>query len=209
MKKVWVIFLIIFAGILLLCNMCLLAGSSTTIVADTGNKSVTLTDNYQGTFLDVLQNDGLSLENLYVQRAGDLSVCKVADLFNDTGDSVLMICRTSLMHCEKCVDYAIEKALELIRNKECNIKMVLFGCYENVNSLKILQQSHPMLDLFDIYLTPSVIMPIDEHGYPYYFTLNKSLIVQDVFVPDSKEPVKTDIYWKCISGKWEAFQLIN
>lgn len=209
MKKVGFVLIIIFAGILLLCNMFLLMDSSSDIIKDKETNVSTPTDNYQGTFLDVLQNDGLSLENLYVQRAGDLSVCKVADLFNNTGDSVLMVCRTSLMHCEKCVDYAIEKALELIRNKECNIKMVLFGCYENVNSLKILQQSHPMLDMFDIYLTPSVLMPIDEHGYPYYFTLNRSMIVQDVFVPDSKDPVKTDIYWNCISQKWEAFQLIN
>jgi len=208
MKKTGVV-VTIFVVILVICNMYLLIDSSSEIIKDNGKNAVTLTDNYQGTFIDVLQNDGLSLEDLCVQRASDMSVCKVTDLFNDTGDSVLMVCRTSLMHCEKCVDYAIEKALELIRNKDCNIKMVLFGCYENVNSLKILQQSHPLLDLFDIYLTPSVLMPIDEHGYPYYFTLNKSMIVQDVFVPDSKEPVKTDIYWNCISRKWEVFQLIN
>lgn len=192
----------IFVAFLIFSNVFLLIDGSRTVVLSNDNANKSDISNYQGTFIDMLQNDGLSLDGLKIQRLGDMSVHNMSDLFTNIGDSVLLICRTSLYHCEKCVDYAIEKALELTRKDSVNVKLVLFGCYENANSLKILQQSHPSLKQSDIYQTPSVLMPIDAHGYPYYFTINKSMIVQDVFVPDSKEPVKTDIYWDCISTKW-------
>lgn len=208
MKKTGIVVLTIFVTFLVICNMYLLLDGSKDVVKETESDSKPVVGNYQGTFLDVLQNDGLSLDGLQVQRLGDMSVCSMEDLFHDMGDSVLLICRTSYFHCEKCVDYAIEKALEMTRKDSCNVKLVVFGCYENANSLKLLQQSHPSLNQFDVYQTPSVLMPIDAHGYPYYFTMNKSMIVQDVFVPDSKEPVKTDIYWDCILTKWNEIQFL-
>lgn len=198
----------VFVSFLIICNIYLLLGSSKSVVKESGSKDEPVVPNYQGKFIDVLQNDGLSLKGLQVQRLGDLSICDIDDLFSETGDSVLLICRTSLYHCEKCVDYAIEKALELTRKEDSSVKLLLFGSYDNPNSLKLLQQSHPSLSQFDIYQTPSVLMPIDVRGYPYYFTLNKSMIVQDVFVPDSKEPVKTDIYWDCISTKWNETRFL-
>ena len=207
MKKTGVV-VTIFVVILVVCNIYLLLNCLKTVVKESDSNDTSVVSNYQGKFIDVLQNDGLSLEGLQVQRLGDMSICDMDDLFSEMGDSVLLICRTSLYHCEKCVDYAIEKALELTRKEDGVVKLVLFGSYENPNTLKLLQQSHPSLSQFDVYQTPSVLMPIDAHGYPYFFTLNKSLIVQDVFVPDSKEPVKTDIYWDCISTKWNEISFL-
>lgn len=198
----------IFVVSLVVCNIYLLLSGLKAVVKESDSNDKPVESNYQGKFIDVLQNDGLSLEGLQVQRLGDMSICDMDDLFNETGDSVLLICRTSLYHCEKCVDYAIEKALELTRKEDSIVKLLLFGSYDNPNSLKLLQQSHPSLSQFDIYQAPSVLMPIDARGYPYFFTLSKSMIVQDVFVPDSNEPVKTDIYWDCISTKWNETRFL-
>ena len=194
--------MLFFVSAVVICNIFLLKKSvKETVIPQNDQKE--LSDGYQSYFIDGLQNNGYELDDLYLQRLSDLTALKVQQLFNKLGDSVLFICRTSVFHCESCVSYAIQKALELFQDYDGKMKFVLWGYYDNVNSLKILSQAFARLEPDDIYLVPDIILPLDSRGYPFYFTLNKSMVVQDIFIPSNYSPVKTDVYWDYISDKWK------
>ena len=192
----------LFVSAVVVCNIFLLKKSvkETVIPQNDPNE---LPDGYQSYFIDGLQNNGYELDDLYMQRLSDLSVIKAQQLFDKLDDSVLFICRTSVFHCESCVNYSIQKALELFQDYDGKMKLVLWGYYDNVNSLKIMTRAFSRLEPDDIYLVPDIILPLDARGYPFYFTLNKSMVVQDIFIPSTYSPEKTDVYWDYISDKWK------
>lgn len=185
-----------------ICNIFLLKKSVKETVIPQNDQNE-YSDGYQTPFIDGLQNNGYKLDDLYLQRLCDLSALKAQQLFDKLGDSVLFICRTSVYHCESCVIYAIQKALELFQDYDGKMKFVLWGYYDNVNSLKILTRTFARLAPEDIYLAPDIVLPLDSRGYPFYFTLNKSMVVQDIFIPSNYSPAKTDVYWNFISDKWK------
>lgn len=187
--------------------ICFLLGSNIYLIVNRSAKialenTITPDHTYQSMSVDMLLNNGYSLDNICVHRIDDLATLNASDLFKNEEDQVYLVCRISALNCEKCVDYAISKAVELSKDK-C-LKVIIWGSYENINSLKLIQQVHPQIKPSDFFLVPQDILPIDERSFPYYFTLNNNLIVNDVFVPDSYSPTKTNIYWDCIVEKWNS-----
>lgn len=187
--------------LLLMFNVLLLAKSTKQIVnpSDNNNSDTSIADAYQPSFIDLLENDGLMIHDMTLLDIADNSVRTLSDLFGN--DSVLFICRVSQYQCQSCASYAMEKAIELAETDTTGMKLVFFCEYE-YRSLKILADEHPNLCGFCVYQTLNINLPIEDRTYPYYFTLSKNMKANDVFTPDMGDPVKTEIYWKCISGKW-------
>ena len=54
---------------------------------------------------------------------------------------------------------------------------------------------------YSFYNVPDALMPLDEKNNPYYFVLDNSLRVFDVFTPDKMDPTMTDAYFELLSQK--------
>ena len=195
------IYWIISCVILLMFNVVLLAERTDEVVSENvdGNNVGSTIDLYQSSFIDLLENDGLPIQDMVLLDIKDNSVKVLSELLVD--DSVLFVCRVSQFQCQDCAGYALEKAIELIEKDSTVLKLLVLGEYE-YRSLKIFVDEHPNVRAYDVYQASIIDLPIEMRSYPYYFTLSKDMVVHDVFAPNADDHVRTEIYWNFITRKW-------
>ena len=195
------IYWIISCALLLMFNVVLLAERTDEVVAENVDSNIggSASYSYQSSFIDLLENDGLPIQDMALLDITDNSVKALSELLVD--DSVLFVCRVSQFQCQSCASYALEKAIELIEKDSTGMKLLVAGEYE-YRSLKIFVDEHPNVKGYAVYQVPIIDLPIENRTYPYYFTLSKDMVAHDVFVPEADSPVRTEIYWNYISRKW-------
>lgn len=199
-------YLIISCCILLILNVLLLSKRTKEIVSEQNNGTPveSIIDSYQSSFIDLLENDGLTIPDMILLDMEDNSLKLLSELFVD--DSVYLVCRVSQFQCQSCVSYALEKVIELVENDSSGLKL-LFLCEYEYRSLKIFVDEHPNARAYKVFQASGIDLPIEIRTYPYYFTLSKNLNVHDVFAPEIYKPERTDIYWNYISEKWRKSEL--
>lgn len=195
------IYWIISCVILLMFNVVLLAERTNEVVSENSDSFIgeSVIESYQSSFIDLLENDGLPIQDMALLDMSDNSVKALSELFVD--DSVLFICRVSQYQCQDCASYALEKAIELVEKDSTAMKLLFFCEYE-YRSLKIFVDEHPNTKGYGVYQASYIDLPIESRTYPYYFTLSKDMVAHDVFVPSTESSVRTEIYWNFISKKW-------
>ena len=195
------IYWIISCVILLMFNVVLLAERTNEVVSENSDSFIgeSVIESYQSSFIDLLENDGLPIQDMALLDMSDNSVKALSELFVD--DSVLFICRVSQYQCQDCASYALEKAIELVEKDSTAMKL-LFFCEYDYRSLKIFVDEHPNTKGYGVYQASYIDLPIESRTYPYYFTLSKDMVAHDVFVPSTESSIRTEIYWNFLSKKW-------
>lgn len=153
---------------------------------------------YQGTTEHLLQNSGFPLDSILIVDL-DNSVTDFNNLLKRYGDKIV-VCRTSQYNCETCNDYAIQK-LSILCRENPNIQVVILGYYDSIRSLKIVSENSNLPNNIHYYQLLDYDLPIEAAGVPYYFTFDKSLEVEDLFVPNRAYPKLTDYYLETILYK--------
>ena len=153
---------------------------------------------YQGTTEHLLQNSGFPLDSIFIVDL-DNSVTDFNNLLKRYGDKIV-VCRTSQYNCETCNDYAIQK-LSILCRENPNIQVVILGYYDSIRSLKIVSENSNLPNNIHYYQLLDYSLPIEAAGVPYYFTFDKSLEVEDLFVPNRAYPKLTDYYLETILNK--------
>lgn len=195
------IYWIISCVILLMFNVVLLAKRMNEVISEDVDCYIggRVIDSYQSSFIDLLENDGVPLQDMVLLDISDNSVRALSELLVD--DSVLFVCRISQFQCQNCASYALEKAIEMVEKDSTVMKLLVLGDYE-YRSLKIFVNEHPNIKGYGVYQASVVDLPIEMRTYPYYFTLSNDMVVHGVFAPNEDDRVRTEIYWKSISKKW-------
>ena len=195
------IYWIISCFILLIFNVVLLMERTDEVVSEKVDNYIggSTIDSYQSSFIDLLENDGLPIQDMVLLDIKDNSLKELSELLVD--DSVLFVCRVSQFQCQDCASYALEKAIELAEKDSTEMKLMVLGEYE-YRSLKIFVDEHPNVKGYGVYQSSVIDLPIENRTYPYYFTLSKDMTVHDVFAPNADYRVRTEIYWNYISKKW-------
>lgn len=195
------IYWIISCFILLIFNVVLLMERTDEVVSEKVDNYIggSTIDSYQSSFIDLLENDGLPIQDMVLLDIKDNSFKALSELLVD--DSVLFVCRVSQFQCQDCAGYALEKAIELAEKDSTVMKLLVLGEYE-YRSLKIFVDEHPNVKGYGVYQASIIDLPIENRTYPYYFTLSKDMTVHDVFAPNADDRVRTEIYWNFISKKW-------
>ena len=195
------IYWIISCFILLIFNVVLLMERTDEVVSEKVDNYIggSTIDSYQSSFIDLLENDGLPIQDMVLLDIKDNSLKALSELLVD--DSVLFVCRVSQFQCQDCASYALEKAIELAEKDSTEMKLMVLGEYE-YRSLKIFVDEHPNVKGYGVYQSSVIDLPIENRTYPYYFTLSKDMTVHDVFAPNADYRVRTEIYWNYISKKW-------
>lgn len=153
---------------------------------------------YQGIAEHLLQNDGYPLDSILIVDL-DNSVTDFNNLLKRYGDKIV-VCRTSQYNCETCNDYAIQK-LSILCRENPNIQVVILGYYDSIRTLKIVSENSNLPNNIHYYQLLDYDLPIEAAGVPYYFTFDKSLEVEDLFVPNRAYPKLTDYYLETILNK--------
>ena len=187
--------------LLLMFNVVLLTERINEVVSeeDDNHPGESVIDSYQSSFIDLLENDGLPIQDMPMLDITDNSVKVLSDLLVD--DSVLFVCRVSQFQCQDCASYALEKAIEMV-GKDSTRMQLLFLCEYEYRSLKLFIDEHPNTNGYGVFQTSVIELPIEARTSPYFFTLSKDLVVHDVFVPEVGNPIRSEIYWNSICEKW-------
>ena len=124
------IYWIISCALLLMFNVVLLAERTDEVVAENVGSNIggSAIYSYQSSFIDLLENDGLPIQDMALLDITDNSVKALSELLVD--DSVLFVCRVSQFQCQSCASYALEKAIELIEKDSTGMKLLVAGEYE-------------------------------------------------------------------------------
>jgi hypothetical protein len=155
-------------------------------------------DAYENYFFNDLLHFNSNLDNItLVADANQAILLKKMFLENEAEK---LICRFSEFYCESCVSYAILKIKNRVDSLGKN-NILFLGMYENNTSLKILKSQYNIQDM-NVYNTGVLPLPAEKMGFPYYFMLDSTLRVTDVFVPDKAVPELTDRYLKMVEKKY-------
>ena len=152
---------------------------------------------YHTNFNINLLSNGVSLENSILTDSTNHKVT-INDLFH--GEDNLLICRFSELHCQECVTYSILKLIKMSENTGKN-HIVFLGSYENNKSMNIMKKYLGLQDR-PIYNVLNLDIPAEEIGLPYYFTVDKTFKISNLFVPDKLLPNLTNNYLEMINKRY-------
>jgi hypothetical protein len=149
---------------------------------------------YKVNFTTNILNSNLQLDSVMVKDSLN-EIFPLEELFKGEKRQML-VCRFSTMHCESCVEFSIQMLRRQI--KFIGIENVLFlGNYPNN---RVFNKTKPLYGIhnLNVYNAAEFNIPAEELGYPYYFVLDSSLHISNVFVPDKATPNITDKYLESI-----------
>lgn len=95
----------------------------------------------------------------------------------------LLVFRYSELNCMVCVD---QELLELRKKiSENKLKIIIITTYGEMHDLFLFKRTNQLIDV-DIYnLKESFVnLPIEKNNIPYYFVLDSSFILKDLFIPN-------------------------
>ncbi|GHV27867.1 hypothetical protein FACS1894176_10120 [Bacteroidia bacterium] len=161
-------------------------------------KQSPLTYSYKGSFKTSLLNDGLYLADEIFTDSLRQKI-KFSQLFTKDRDKILVL-KFSELNCIECVMYAIVKLRKIAETIGVD-NIVFIGSYQDNRNLHI-QKKHLGLQGMNVYNIPQLNLPIEESVVPYYFLLDKTLKVSNVFVPEKSTPELTNIYLDLVIDRY-------
>lgn len=128
----------------------------------------------------VIGNSDVQLDN--VVGIDTINEKRTLRSFFKNDQSKLLVCRFSDMYCESCVDYSIKTLLQWCDSIGKD-NILFLGTYRN-NKLFNMQKKEYGIDTLATLNVPSLNLPAEELGFPYYFILDSTLTVLNVSIPD-------------------------
>ena len=184
---------------------CYLLYKRVFVVSDSAGMDESVIDlksKYLTTAVDYMRNSGYYIGDCLFTDVNTHTQSNLKKLFENSEEDFFIVCRISEYDCEQCVNYSVQKLMENVNDSTLNMKVLLFGQYNNEISLKIQAEFFSELGEMTCYYVPYLNLPLDERRVPYYFVLNKDMNVTDVFAPDRMTSKLTDIYFSEINKKW-------
>lgn len=110
-------------------------------------------------------------------------------------DSEKLIYRFSELHCDVCVINEFKNLKESLTQKELQ-NVVILSSYNNLRNLYIFKRINSLKN-FEVYNVVNNVIgnfEIEELGYPYFFCLNRNLIINNSFIPNKNDDQRTINY---------------
>lgn len=153
------------------------------------------------TINDSFLNNGICLEGKRLTESHTGNETTLDSLFQDSPDRKFLVCRFSEYDCEQCILYSVGRMTEYIKQNDLDLEPMIWGRFLDIHNLNVITGRIPGTENVSTYNSMNSIMPIDEHGNPYYFIIDQAMTVYDVFTPDKMDPDMTDLYFESISAK--------
>ena len=130
------------------------------------------------------ENSGLSLENVEARDSLKQSF-DLKTLFGDGVDKVLVV-RYSDNHCASCVQNAIETVLKNRDNGD--IEKVVFVGYGRRTVVFSKEIDRYGIRDYEVLNIADLGLPAESMLFPYYFVMDSTLSVLDLYVPNKATP---------------------
>jgi len=153
------------------------------------------------TINDSFLNNGISLKGEHLTESHTGNETTLDNLFHDSPNRKYLVCRFSEYDCEQCILYSVGRMTDFVQQNNLELKPMIWGRFLDIHNLNVITNRIPGTENVSIYSSTDSIMPIDEHGNPYYFIIDQAMTVYDVFTPDKMDPDMTDLYLESISRK--------
>lgn len=154
-------------------------------------ENISIRENWES----VIQNAGTYLN---LSLMDDESKCVLKDFFKQNNCDKIFVCRFSELNCEKCINYAVEILQHcdtLIRSK------LLYIADYHDNRIFCKQRELYGINSACIINVKNLQIPIEDINKPYFFILDSTFHVFDLFIPDiSIESMKIK-YFEMIKNK--------
>ncbi len=153
---------------------------------------------YKVNFTANILNSNLQLDNIIIKDSLS-KIIPLKEIFNSKQKQILVF-RFSQLNCESCVNSSIQILRKWVDS--IGVKNVLF--LGNHRNNKVFRKTIPLYSIqgMKVYNGPAINIPAEELGYPYYFVLDSSLQISNVFVPDKATPSITNKYLEYIKKKF-------
>lgn len=159
------------------------------VLKDDTKNCISIMENWNA----VVQNAGISLKAV---QDNDECVKNLKRLFRQNGSDKLFICRFSELNCEKCIDYAID-----VLQSSYEVQNVVFlADYHDKRILKCQIQKYG-IDSIRVMNVREINLPIEALNKPYFFLLDSTLNVCNVFIPDKVSGNMKQKYFDMIKDK--------
>ncbi len=133
-------------------------------------------------------------KNLELQNKGDSLLLSELNIIRPK-----LVLRYSELNCNVCVDSQFE-TLNRVTKQIGEENILIFGSYsklDDLNRFKRINNIH-----LEIYNLKNIGLSIDDENIPYYFVLDSSLVVKDLFIPKDEYPDLTKSFFELISKKY-------
>lgn len=139
-----------------------------------------------------------------VESSGRMAEMPLLSVFDSIDSDAVLVCRVSEYHCVECVDYAIGKMTESIREEGLELPVLILGNYSNSTSLRVLKSKHKFNSSVQCVNMEQLPWPIDWHGAPYYFVMYRNGAADDFFTPQKTDKELTDLYFAKLNNRWNG-----
>lgn len=143
-----------------------------------------------------------------VENSGRIAADGMLEVFDSIDATAIMVCRVSEFDCSECVDYAIGKMCESVRDEGIGLPVLLLGDYMNQSSLKVLKSRIGIDDSVFCSILGRMDIPIDSHGSPYYFVLYRNGAMEGFFTPDRMDHELTDMYFAKLKHRLDELSVM-
>ncbi len=154
---------------------------------------------YKVNFTTNILNSNSQLESVTLKDSLN-NLIQLKEVFESKQKQIL-VCRFSQMHCQSCVNSSIQILRSWVDS--IGIKNVMFMGKHRNN--RIFNRTIPLYGIqgLKIYNVSQMNNPAENLGYPYYFVLDSSLRISNVFVPNKGLVSITNKYLENIKMKFE------
>lgn len=161
------------------------------------------TNTFKVNFSCGIENSGYKLTNILLKDS--LNSIFPLDSLCKQSSKTLLICRFSELNCESCVNFAIKSILQNIDSigKE---NVLFMGEFKN-NKLFNKRKVAYGIDNLMVFNSNNLKIPAESLGYPYYFIVDSSRIIHNMFIPDKGTPHISSRYLNLIQKRY--FQQVD
>lgn len=150
-------------------------------------------------FRTAILNSNIKLDEKIMVRDSLNRHILLYDTFVNTRKPII-VCRFSETNCASCIKFSINMLCEW--KKKVNVGDVLFlATYRNNRILNKEKKLYKIQDL-NVFNISDFYIPAEEEGYPYYFVLDSTLNISNLFFPDKATPKITEKYLTLIQERY-------
>lgn len=144
-------------------------------------------------------NSNLKLNEKAIIRDSLNQFSLLRDIFSNKQERIL-VCRFLETNCASCIKYSIEMLCAWVETVKLD-NVLFLGTYRN-NRIFNKEKKLYKIEGFDVFNVSGLNIPAEEENYPYYFILDSSLNISDLFFPDKATPDITKRYFDLIRERY-------
>lgn len=144
-------------------------------------------------------NSDIQLDNISVKDSSNVQI-PLKEYFVDR-KKYLLVGRFSETNCESCIRHFIKMLKNKVPSPLKKENILFLGDYRNNKLFNKLKVSYG-IDTMNVANANGLTIPAEELGYPYFFVIDSTLNILNIFVSDKGSPAIDEKYLDYVQEKF-------